>query len=274
MRFLIVGLILLEVVSCLSILETFLRLISGRPIVRELKDFPRCGRPTTIKSGLTLLEAKRTRGQQRGATSQNQRRVEGPNRNYEKTRNHESIQQCSITNKCGYGEGHCESDDECLLAFQCGFNNCQAFNPSANSWEDCCIFRTSDNLIDEAASANQALADHGDVNINTQKGIQSENFPMNYTNNTIVTWSVRPRYNNQYVTVIIHYLNLEYARDCVYDSLRIIDPSYGNQTLNLFCGFLEDYKPLNFYTPSNRDIRLTFQTDRSVTAQGFVIEFF
>merc|ERR1712110_858241 len=89
----------------------------------KLKDFPRCGRPTTIKSGLTLLVAKRTRGKQRETTSENQRRVVSPNRNFEETRNYESIQQCSITNKCGYGEGHCDSDDECLLAFQCGSNN-------------------------------------------------------------------------------------------------------------------------------------------------------
>ena len=152
MKFLVLGLLLLEVVSGLTILEAFLRLISGQPALKQLKDFPRCGRPAQIASG----------GGGRRAYRPPQRNVEagsGPLSSYPSQTRHQCTTpescQCSITDKCSYGEGDCDRDEECNYPFVCGRNNCRDFNTiyaaTALSWEDCCTFRTANTTSDKTA---------------------------------------------------------------------------------------------------------------------------
>merc|ERR1711937_784973 len=45
---------------------------------------------------------------------------------------------CSSTNKCGEGEGDCDSDSECQSGLVCGTDNCQSFIPGAHYQADCC----------------------------------------------------------------------------------------------------------------------------------------
>ena len=131
MKFLVLGLLLLEVVSGLTILEAFLRLISGQPSLKQLKDFPRCGRPAQIASGRRPVHG----GGGRRAYGPAQRNVEAgsgalssyPAQIRQQCTTPESC-QCSITDKCSYGEGDCDSDEECNYPLVCGRNNCRDFN--------------------------------------------------------------------------------------------------------------------------------------------------
>ena len=43
---------------------------------------------------------------------------------------------CNRTNKCGVGEGDCDSDDDCKGNLVCGADNCRGstFDPN----DDCC----------------------------------------------------------------------------------------------------------------------------------------
>ena len=44
---------------------------------------------------------------------------------------------CSPDNQCGYGEGDCDTDEDCRRGLFCGMNNCDPmknFDPKA----DCC----------------------------------------------------------------------------------------------------------------------------------------
>ena len=45
---------------------------------------------------------------------------------------------CSSHNKCGHGEGDCDSDDECETGTTCGTNNCLTLGTSTNQYKDCC----------------------------------------------------------------------------------------------------------------------------------------
>ena len=45
---------------------------------------------------------------------------------------------CSSDNKCGHGEGDCDSDDECETGTTCGTNNCLTLGTSTNQYKDCC----------------------------------------------------------------------------------------------------------------------------------------
>ena len=45
---------------------------------------------------------------------------------------------CSSDNKCGHGEGDCDSDDECETGTTCGTNNCLTLGTSTNEYKDCC----------------------------------------------------------------------------------------------------------------------------------------
>ena len=45
--------------------------------------------------------------------------------------------------KCGYGEGDCDSDDECAGSLVCGSSNCRdlglGFSDRFDSTDDCCV---------------------------------------------------------------------------------------------------------------------------------------
>lgn len=48
---------------------------------------------------------------------------------------------CTDTARCGYGEGDCDSDNDCQHGLGCGRNNCRTLNPTLDSFDstdDCC----------------------------------------------------------------------------------------------------------------------------------------
>ena len=47
---------------------------------------------------------------------------------------------CNLENQCGFGEGDCDTNDQCEGNLICGIDNCQAMNPNKNfdTYADCC----------------------------------------------------------------------------------------------------------------------------------------
>ena len=48
---------------------------------------------------------------------------------------------CSSTNKCGIGEGDCDTDDDCFRGLTCGVDNCDTKN-GFDEKADCCTVET------------------------------------------------------------------------------------------------------------------------------------
>ena len=40
---------------------------------------------------------------------------------------------CNLENQCGFGEGDCDSNNQCEGNLICGIDNCQAMNPKNNN---------------------------------------------------------------------------------------------------------------------------------------------
>ena len=268
MKRLLIGLILLEVVFGLTLFEGFLRLLFGQPIQRELKDFPRCGRPRPIASGPRPLEdgtRKRTRKEPRKPIVPP--RPVGPSWEYVDARNHETVHQCTISDKCGHGEGDCDNDGECRYPLMCGSNNCREFSPTALDWEDCCILPKT--TINPTALAVIASDNHPYFQRN-QTGIRSRGFPQKYENNVGRTWTVRARAGYPYISLNIHYMHLEDSQDCVFDSLRIVKNDF--EEAGVFCGFLPDGYGESYYVGYGGKLQITFKSDGSETHEGFVVQ--
>ena len=47
---------------------------------------------------------------------------------------------CTPDNKCGEGEGDCDSNDDCFPGLYCGHNNCSGV--TFENGDDCCYIRT------------------------------------------------------------------------------------------------------------------------------------
>ena len=45
---------------------------------------------------------------------------------------------CGSSYKCGYGEGDCDGDSDCIDGLKCGTDNCVWWNSAVDSGLDCC----------------------------------------------------------------------------------------------------------------------------------------
>ena len=208
MKCLILWIFLVETVSGLTVLEALLRSVSGQPVLKELKDFPRCGRPSEILD---------TSGR-RPVTRRNQ--FPGQNAFGQPTRS-DTVRygsapayiygyQCSVSNKCSYGCGDCDSNDECVYPYVCGNNNCQNQEFAGithsvggsiivhSSNADCCTLR--------AQEPTEATIPTPDPLTNSNNQIMSTNYPEEYENDEKKEWIVRTNGNYQWITVTIIYV--------------------------------------------------------------------
>ena len=275
MKSLFIGILLLEVVSGLTLFEAFLRVISGQPLVRELRDFPRCGRLATPG------QLKETNAYRPTAIGPPREEVEGESERYADNRNHNpsspfGYDYCSISDKCSFGEGDCDSDDECHPPLRCGYDNCRDFNSSAADDSDCCIFETN---LQTASSVADDYSTDGelDISVSKQTGISSPDFPDDYADNWRIAWTVQPRGYNGYVTLNMLYFDVEGSSTCRYDVLRIFRRSrltsgYTQyEALDSFCGTLPSTTTKSYYIPQGGTLELLFSSDGSVTRDGFLI---
>ena len=184
MKILFLGLALLEVVSGLTVFETVLRLFFGQPLLKELKDFPRCGRPGTETE--TNFGGTRRTHDRSSATASPGEEKEDQQGVFSFNRNHIpepfSADYCSSSDKCSYGEGDCDNDSQCHSPLVCGVNNCRNFSSSAPDWQDCCIYRERPTAQDVSDQYN------GITNV-----IKEVNFPQEYDNNRRTAWRIQPR---------------------------------------------------------------------------------
>ena len=127
MKSLVLGILLLEVVSGLTIFEAFLRLISGQPALKQLKDFPRCGRPVQIASGQIP----------RGPGGGGRRAYGPPQRDVEALLSYSSQtrQQCTTPESCTVMTANTTSDKTALDVFKnTYFNNSDIPSKKQPAW--------------------------------------------------------------------------------------------------------------------------------------------
>ena len=149
MRCLAFGFLLLEVTFAqlpggqLSIPNVLQSIFLGTPLQKELKDYPRCGRPGNI------IEASSTNSRRSKpavtdsvsqAAPQGLATVQQVIRNGERATWINSNCRVPLTGtQCGYGLGDCNFDAECESDLVCGSDNCRtSFFTDAPDWADCC----------------------------------------------------------------------------------------------------------------------------------------
>lgn len=89
-----------------------------------------------------------------------------------------------------------------------------------------------------------------------------------YNNNVIVQYIFSaPQYHR--ILLRIDFLNLEYQRNCLYDSL-ILD---GFKNVTELCGNVSRSSP-SYFTSFNNNASITFKTDSSVLGEGFQFSWF
>ncbi|KAH9509838.1 hypothetical protein Btru_045374 [Bulinus truncatus] len=108
------------------------------------------------------------------------------------------------------------------------------------------------------------------TNINSMSGyIVSPNYPRNYADRTVCTWTISAP-TNTIISINIIDFNLQVATKCNYDAVQVFD---GSSTTARLIGKYCDPSVPSLIQSTNNSMTLTFTTDFSVTRKGFLISF-